>query len=238
MRKLMTIILALTMLFSITACKKKCDHNYKSSVTKKATCAEKGVKTYTCSKCGDSYTEAIPKTDKHEYTSEITKKATVSETGIKTFTCSVCGDSYTETIEKVKSNWKTGTYVDEFGDSTDSNYIIGTFTGTFSNTATTKSDLTVFVYLEPTLDAIQFRLVEYGSNIAEFDSYDSATLKTKDSSGNVKEYDLIPYGDLYSLDVSLVQSVVTNEELSFVITEGSSTYWFSTDNLGLSDLLN
>ncbi|MCR5100509.1 MAG: hypothetical protein K6B41_04040, partial [Butyrivibrio sp.] len=53
--------------------------------------------TYTCSMCGDSYTEEIPLID-HEYTSEVTKEATCVENGIKTYTCTMCGDTYTEEI--------------------------------------------------------------------------------------------------------------------------------------------
>ena len=37
-----------------------CDHSYTSKVTTAATCTTAGVKTYTCSKCGSSYTESIP----------------------------------------------------------------------------------------------------------------------------------------------------------------------------------
>ena len=36
------------------------DHNYTSKVTKSATCTDEGIKTFTCSVCGDSYTEKIP----------------------------------------------------------------------------------------------------------------------------------------------------------------------------------
>lgn len=36
-------------------------HNYVGVVTKEATTTETGVKTYTCSVCGDSYTETLPK---------------------------------------------------------------------------------------------------------------------------------------------------------------------------------
>lgn len=38
-------------------------HSYTSSVTKNPTCSEEGVRTYTCSSCGASYTEAIAKVD-------------------------------------------------------------------------------------------------------------------------------------------------------------------------------
>ena len=36
-----------------------CVHQYKSKVTKAATCTASGVRTYTCSKCGDTYTKKI-----------------------------------------------------------------------------------------------------------------------------------------------------------------------------------
>ncbi len=38
-----------------------CEHIYEAAVTKKPTPTEEGIKTYTCSKCADSYTEAIAK---------------------------------------------------------------------------------------------------------------------------------------------------------------------------------
>ncbi|MBR2320415.1 MAG: endonuclease [Clostridia bacterium] len=44
-----------------------CAHNYVGRVTTAATCGKDGVKTYTCSLCGDSYTEVIPATGAHTY---------------------------------------------------------------------------------------------------------------------------------------------------------------------------
>lgn len=66
-------------------------HRYTSEVTKVATCAEEGVKTYTCS-CGDKYTERTAKTS-HKYTHIITEP-TCTVGGYTTFCCSVCGDSF------------------------------------------------------------------------------------------------------------------------------------------------
>ena len=40
-------------------------HNYVAETTKEATCSEDGETTYTCSVCGDSYTETIPATGNH-----------------------------------------------------------------------------------------------------------------------------------------------------------------------------
>ena len=44
----------------------ECSHSYTSKVTTAATCTASGVRTYTCSLCGDSYTQAIPATG-HSY---------------------------------------------------------------------------------------------------------------------------------------------------------------------------
>ena len=43
------------------------DHAYVGEETTAPTCGAEGVKTYTCSECGHSYTEAIPATGAHVY---------------------------------------------------------------------------------------------------------------------------------------------------------------------------
>ena len=45
-------------------------HDYKSEVTTKATCTDDGEKTFTCSSCGDSYTETIKATG-HNYVNDV-----------------------------------------------------------------------------------------------------------------------------------------------------------------------
>ena len=74
-----------------------CDHTYTSAITTPATCTEKGVKTFTCSKCGNSYTETIPSTGHNYDKSEVTAP-TCTEAGYTTHTCSACGDSYQDTL--------------------------------------------------------------------------------------------------------------------------------------------
>ncbi|MBQ6849376.1 MAG: hypothetical protein IJN76_04900 [Clostridia bacterium] len=54
-------------------------HQYEGVVTKPADCGNAGVKTYTCSVCGDSYTEEIPATGAHTYDNACDKD------------CNVCG---------------------------------------------------------------------------------------------------------------------------------------------------
>ena len=72
-------------------------HTYEVTDSTDATCTEAGRITYTCSVCGDTYTE---ETDLAEHTYEVTETtdATCTEDGNTTYTCSVCGDTYKETI--------------------------------------------------------------------------------------------------------------------------------------------
>lgn len=67
-------------------------HKYDVKVTKEPKCTEEGIKTYTCSVCGDTYTEPIAK-KAHQYSSEwtIDKEATYSSEGSKSKHCIVCG---------------------------------------------------------------------------------------------------------------------------------------------------
>lgn len=68
-------------------------HAYGSgTVTTEATCTQDGVRTYTCSGCGKTYTEAI-RAKGHSYAESVTG-ATCTERGYTTHTCSACGDSY------------------------------------------------------------------------------------------------------------------------------------------------
>ena len=67
-------------------------HDYTSKVTTKATCTSDGVRTYTCSRCNNSYTESIPRLG-HSYTSSVTAP-TCTEQGYTTYTCTTCANSY------------------------------------------------------------------------------------------------------------------------------------------------
>lgn len=69
-----------------------CSHSYSSSVTKQPTCTNTGVRTYSCTKCGASYTETIAATG-HNYTSTVTPP-TCNQEGYTTYTCTKCGYSY------------------------------------------------------------------------------------------------------------------------------------------------
>ncbi len=73
-------------------------------VTKEATCMVDGVKTYTCTLCGDTKTEAI-KALGHDYDDgKITTPATCLKDGVKTYTCKRnCGQEGATKTEAVKA---------------------------------------------------------------------------------------------------------------------------------------
>ncbi|MCD8085029.1 MAG: hypothetical protein LUF28_01630 [Clostridiales bacterium] len=71
-------------------------HAYTSEVTTEATCTEDGVMTYTCTECGDNYTETIPATGHTagETVLESEVAATCTEYGSydEVVYCTVCGE--------------------------------------------------------------------------------------------------------------------------------------------------
>jgi len=124
MKKPLLIVVAICLCFALSAC--GCNHEYDNGViTSEATCTAEGVKTYTCSLCGDTKTDVIPITT-HVYESQITEQPTFTEMGVMTYTCSICGDSYTESIPvrddevvvtvtgktNLAENWDAGRYSD------------------------------------------------------------------------------------------------------------------------------
>ena len=71
------------------------DHTWnEGEITTPATCTEDGVKTYTCTACNETRTEAIEMLG-HDYDTAVTAP-TCTEPGYTTHTCSRCGVSYTD----------------------------------------------------------------------------------------------------------------------------------------------
>ena len=70
----------------------ECTHDYVATETVDATCTEDGYVVYTCSICGDTYTEVLDALG-HDYVAVVTDP-TCEEGGYTTYTCSRCDDSY------------------------------------------------------------------------------------------------------------------------------------------------
>ena len=67
-------------------------------VTTEPTCTKAGVKTYTCTVCKETKTEAIAALGHKWDDGKVTKAATCTEAGVKTYTCTVCKETKTEAI--------------------------------------------------------------------------------------------------------------------------------------------
>ena len=131
MKKIIVLLLSLTILFALTACggddkttptgestgdtgtinatPTETDvphtHSYSSKVTTAATCDKEGVTTFTCS-CGNTYTEKIAATGQHSWSNRTTEtKAYVGKDGTDKRTCSSCSASETrKTTEEALQN--------------------------------------------------------------------------------------------------------------------------------------
>ncbi len=79
-----------------------CTHVWDDGViTKEPACTKDGVKTYVCSWCGETKTEAIPAYGQHKWDAGVvTKEPTSTTDGERTYTCERCGEKKTEVIEK------------------------------------------------------------------------------------------------------------------------------------------
>ena len=81
------------------------EHSYEKTAESAPSCTEDGSITYTCTECGDSYTETVPATG-HSYTSAVTAP-TCTKNGYTTYICTVCGDSYVgDTVAALDHDYK------------------------------------------------------------------------------------------------------------------------------------
>lgn len=143
-----------------------------------------------------------------------------------------------------ENKWRFKHFVDEFGDDTEHSYIDYVGSGTFSNTATTNSDLLFSFIVDP--NGIGIALYEYGSSLVQ-NSYSHNVkydIAIKDASG--KKYSVIgimvsDIGDRVFADQNELLTILknsNNQELKFHIvnSERPSTYYnFSVDTSGFSE---
>lgn len=153
--------------------------------------------------------------------------------------------------------WTLDQSVDDFGDA-NGDYIIKTVVnGTFSNTATTNSDLKVFAYF--LLDdkgvfgrkgayILALRLLEYGEYPATYLSSDNMELKTK-IGDTVDSYELC--GSITSADICvkytenntkpnyaevIAKQLVDGNDIRCVVKIGASKYNFTLESGNIKDI--
>ena len=132
--------------------------------------------------------------------------------------------------EQKENKWKIGTYVDKFDRPTDRKYVTteNYIDGTFSNSATTDSELKVILLMD--LDDISFRLYEYGDrqvdNFYSKDKYYSLSiLDSKDIEHEVSCY-------FYSKGTDLI--VRDKDEFCRALEYGGKTIFYLKENDGTS----
>ena len=153
------------------------------------------------------------------------------------------------TDEENSNSWEKVAVVDDFGDATGESIISTVVSGTFSNTATTGSDLLVVAYIDFNesdyyYDLI-FKLLEYNDTPATYLSSDSKELKIKVGSINrVYEYDLLgqePNGYVYVGDSSgedIVKYLYDGNDIRCVLRLGSSKYSFALEAGNIAELID
>jgi hypothetical protein len=144
------------------------------------------------------------------------------------------------TIAFGQTKWEVNYFKDAFGDPDPSagGYVSGIVEdGTFSNSATTNSDLIVILFAEEYEGTIvnSIKLIEYGSSIVKAYSTTPYIIKIKDDSGGVHTIKsrMLEGGDsIYNLSgEDINELILSNDNLKFFIKEGdagyASTYKFS-----------
>ncbi|MBE7065238.1 MAG: hypothetical protein E7384_05435 [Ruminococcaceae bacterium] len=87
----------------------KTNHTWNTgNITQNASCKEYGNKHYTCTKCGTSKNETIPKTTNHTYGAwSITTKPTCTSKGSQRRSCTICGKIETQSIDATGHSYES-----------------------------------------------------------------------------------------------------------------------------------
>lgn len=128
------------------------------------------------------------------------------------------------------AGWKIGSYVDEFGDKTENNYLVNKFNGEISSIHTGYVPLTVKCIIDSS--KVDFSLYEYGKY--SFNELYSFELNIKDPKGRIHQFRQFHFHDdmkdsiikVLSMEGNLKASVRFNENsrgrLGKFIIEGTS----------------
>ncbi len=80
-------------------------HHHYEVTEETYTCKEAGNKVYTCSVCGDTYTEKMNAAHKWD-NGEIISESTCSKEGSKLYKCTVCGETQTYQLPRKEHTWE------------------------------------------------------------------------------------------------------------------------------------
>ena len=226
MKKILSLILLLSLLFALGSCvtpivsdgsssessknnsttSTSCNHKWKA-----ATCTT----AKTCSLCQETSGKALGHT---------------TDTG----KCSRCGENF--------SSWELGEFTDEFNQPTGKKYIGSECVGTFSNSATTNSKLTAYIQIDST--QIGIMLWEYGSMLVKgiYSSGEDFNITILDENGTKYYYSTTLYKNssrIYfnsSDRTEIINLIRNNDSLQIYIKSAkfTSSYLFTLDTTGFA----
>ena len=177
-------------------------------VTTESTCESTGVKTRTCTVCGETETATVPAMG-HAYVAVVTAP-TCTEQGYTTHTCSHCGDSYVDSyVDALGHRWDEGVVTKE---ATESEPGVMTYTCTVCGETRTESIEYVYEKQAPkvslTVTAEDGKLVMTG----KFEDYENAD----------RYYDVTSHGLVYIASAKLgTRSLTVNTPGRTRVTFGS-----------------
>lgn len=216
--KKISLILILALLFSMTACSGMTDDSGNTDCSHLWASAT-CTEPKTCRSCGETIGAALGHT---------------TNGGV----CSRCGENL--------SSWEVGNYTDEFNQPTGKKYIGVECYGTFSNSATTDSEL--YAYVQIDTNNIGIMLWDYGSQLVKgvFD-YENYNITILSESGTKYYYT----GTIYeggtriyfkSEDRSEILGLFRNNDSVKIYLKSTkysvSTYLFEVDTKGFEDVYN
>lgn len=86
-------------------------HEYAAEeIIKQSTCAEKGIKRKTCSRCGKTEDTELPFSNDHTFTETVTQEATCTEYGEIRLTCKTCGYQTTKRTDLTDHSYQSTEY--------------------------------------------------------------------------------------------------------------------------------
>lgn len=88
--------------YVVSGTESSCAHEYTEEITQQPTCLATGLKTFTCSKCGDVYTQKIPALGhswelRETVNTEYDEAGELITQGYSIYVCTVCGEQYKDT---------------------------------------------------------------------------------------------------------------------------------------------
>ena len=183
-------------------------HSYDSAVTTVPGCTDTGVRTYTCSGCGDSYTETIPALG-HGYSQSVIAPTCTAQ-GYTLYSCSGCGDEYADSFVAAAGHSYADGVCSVCGDA-DPDYKPGvSVAGSFVSFGNAEDAFTVSLFVDGSEEAAYIF-----TNVLDDEPANSGTwsidgvaageytVKVTKNNHVAREYTLTVDGDAVTLDVTV-----------------------------------